>query len=92
MAITITAIISTAALDVAGLDDVARYPDVTRKRWTDRLTACTGTVDALRDLAGELHDRATEGEDGYNHTPRDRRTCRLAVESLRKHYGITPRS
>src|SRR5262245_60320629 len=83
--------LSTSALYIAGLDDVGRFVDVERvaiRRGS--MTVCRGTVRALVELVTELHDRATEGADGFAHSAADKRVLRRAVAAAIR-QGVTPR-
>lgn len=75
---------------IVGLDDLARYPDVTRTVAGARV-ACEGTRAALVDLLTEINDRATEGADGFNESGSAKASCRAAVRRLRA-KGWEPRS
>ena len=86
---TATITLSTHALDIAGLDDLARFTDIERAPGS-RVTRCTGTLDALISLVTELCDRATEGADGFAHSAADKRVLRRAVASAVR-QGVTPR-
>lgn len=82
--------LSTHAFLLVGLDDAGRYPDITRGGSRLKFIELHGEEDALIDLATELHDRATEGADGFGHSPQEKAIARRAVESLRK-QGVYPR-
>jgi hypothetical protein len=74
---------------IVGLDDMARYTDVERVPVYTGYQ-CIGTREALIDLVTEIADRATEGEDGYNHDARDKAILRRALRRLAR-AGWEPR-
>lgn len=77
--------ISHNAWSVVGLDDAARYPDLTRViNPAGQTVDVIGARSALIDLVTELDDRATEGGDGFNESARNKAICRRAVARARK--------
>lgn len=85
------ALITNRAALVLGLDDQARYADIKRE-WVRQgfYVELDGSTQALEDLATELNDRATEGQDGFAETPARKLTARRAVIAL-KIQGIHAR-
>ena len=89
--ISLSVRISTRALDIMGLDDRGRFVDVDRRPFNARLTVCTGKASAIQELVDEMYDRATEGADGYQHEPVERRALKRELSALKKAYGLEPR-
>lgn len=82
--------IPDAVWGILGLDDPCRYADVERIA-VPKGYRCIGSRDALLTLVTEINDRATEGEDGFNESPRSKAACRKAISALRRD-GWQPRT
>ncbi len=84
--------ITHEAVTVLGLDDPARYADLDRPAANARFQWFAGTREAIVDLVTELNDRATEGDGGFDESPRNKAICRRAVARIRRHHQIEPRA
>lgn len=74
--------ISPATESILGLTDMGRYTDIERVS-RGRAVYCTGPAGALQDLVNEIHDRATEGEGGYDHSSAEKSCLRNNLKTLK---------
>lgn len=76
--------ITNSVFNIVGLDDYARYPDLERRGSSKRFTTLEGPMAAFMDLKNEIYDRATEGDGGYDHSPREQAMCRRAFNDMER--------
>lgn len=86
----ITILLSRNVVGILGLDDACRMPNIERIS-VGKSMIFRGERAALVMLANEISDRATEGDDGYNHSSRDKAILRRALVRMAAH-GIKAES